>query len=56
MHDGVAAEFDLVGTHAETGRTFRSRMVALFIFEGAKIVCERVYFDMASIERQVRDD
>ena len=56
MDGGVAAEFDLVGTHAETGRSFRSRMVALFIFDGAKIVCERVYFDMASIERQISGD
>ena len=56
MSDGVVAEFDLVGTHAETGRSFRSRMVALFIFEGARIVCERVYFDTASIERQLRAD
>ena len=56
MNDGVVAEFDLVGTHAESNRSFRSRMVALFLFEGDRIVCERVYFDMASIERQVRGD
>jgi hypothetical protein len=28
-------------------------MSALFLFEGAKIVCERVYFDTASIQRQL---
>lgn len=54
MDDGVVAEFDLLGTHAETGRSFRTRMVALFLFEGERITCERVYFDRASIEEQVR--
>jgi len=52
--DAVVAEFDLLGTHRDTGRSFRSRMVALFIFEGEGIVCERVYFDRASIDEQVR--
>jgi ketosteroid isomerase-like protein len=51
--DAVVAEFDLLGTHRETGRPFRSRMVALFIFEGDGIVCERVYFDRRAIEEQV---
>jgi predicted ester cyclase len=36
-----------------TGREFKCRMVALFLFEGAKIVCERVYFDSATILRQL---
>ena len=38
-----------------TGRTFRSRMAALFIFEdgGDGIVCERVYFDSGDILRQL---
>jgi len=52
--DAVVAEFDLLGTHRDTGRSFRSRMVALFIFEGEGIVCERVYFDRAAIDEQVR--
>jgi pterin-4a-carbinolamine dehydratase/ketosteroid isomerase-like protein len=49
--DGVLAEFDLLGTHADSGRTFRTRMAALFLFEprGDGIVCERVYFDSASV-------
>lgn len=29
-------------------------MVALFFFEGDRIVCERVYFDRTSIDEQVR--
>lgn len=52
-HDTVFAEFDLLGTHVETGRSFRSRMIALFVFGETGIVCERVYFDRRSIEDQV---
>ena len=60
--DAVIAEFDLVGTHEgelrgipPTGRTFRARMCALFLFEegGDHIVCERVYFDQATIAQQL---
>lgn len=52
--DGVIAEFDLLGTHRDIGGSFRSRMLALFLFEGERIVCERVYYDRASIDEQVR--
>lgn len=58
--DAVLAEFWLLGTHRgalhgfePTGRSFRCRMAALFIFEGADLVCERVYFDSATILRQL---
>jgi ketosteroid isomerase-like protein len=53
--DGVIAEFDLLGTHSAVGTSFRSRMLALFLFEegGDGIVCERVYFDTESIRRQI---
>src|SRR5579859_3199627 len=63
--DAVIVEFDLLGTHegeargiAPTGRSFRCPMVALFLFEpgSEKIVCERVYFDQATIARQLLDD
>lgn len=50
--DAVIAEFDLLGTHRDTGRSFRQRMAAFFVFEGERIVCERVYFDRAAIEEQ----
>jgi steroid delta-isomerase-like uncharacterized protein len=60
IDDGVVVEFDLLGTHLgplralpPTGRAFRCRMSAFFIFEGERIVCERVYFDQASILRQL---
>lgn len=58
--DVVVAEFDLLGTHEgslagiePTGRSFRCPMVALFFFEGDRIVCERVYYDLATILRQL---
>jgi steroid delta-isomerase-like uncharacterized protein len=60
--DAVIAEFDLLGTMrgelrgiAPTGRAFRCRMCALFLFEpgGERIVCERIYFDQATIAQQV---
>jgi len=63
--DAVIAEFDLLGTMQgelggikPTGRSFRCRMCALFIFPAgeSRIVCERVYFDQASIMRQLLGD
>lgn len=56
--DGVVVEFDLLGTHAALGTSFRSRMIAVFLFDdgGDLIVCERVYFDTASIRRQLLGD
>jgi steroid delta-isomerase-like uncharacterized protein len=58
--DAVIVEFDLLGTHrgplrgiAPTGREFRCPMLAVFEFEGDGIVCERVYFDSATILRQL---
>jgi len=58
--DAVIVEFHLLGTHLgplralpPTGRSFKTRMTAFFIFEGERIVCERVYFDQASIMRQL---
>jgi predicted ester cyclase len=63
--DTVVVEFDLLGTMqgeiqgmAPTGKSFRCRMCALFLFEpgGERIVGERVYFDQATIARQVLGD
>lgn len=62
--DGVLAEFWLLGTHKgplragdrtiePTGRAFRVRMAALFLFDDKGIVCERVWFDQLSILRQL---
>jgi len=59
--DAVIVEFWLMGTHMgrlgslePTGREFKVCMTAFFIFEGAGLVCERVYFDSASILRQLQ--
>jgi hypothetical protein len=55
-------EFLLRGTHLgplrglpPTGRAFECRMCALFLFgpDGDRIVGERVYFDQATILRQL---
>jgi len=58
--DGVIVEFDLLGTHRgplrgipPTDREFRCTMAAVFLFEEDRIVCERVYFDSATILRQL---
>jgi steroid delta-isomerase-like uncharacterized protein len=58
--DAVIAEFYLLGTHLgplralpPTGRAFRCRMTAFFIFAGERIVCERVYFDQLTLLRQL---
>jgi len=58
--DAVVVELDLLGTHLgplgpfeATGRSFRCRMAALFLFEGEGLVCERVYFDSGTILRQL---
>ena len=58
--DAVIVEFWLMGTHQgplgglqPTGKSFRTRMAAFFVFEGRDLVCERVYFDTASIQRQL---
>src|SRR5215470_2416143 len=58
--EAVVVEFWLLGTHlgpllgiAPTGRAFRCRMTAFFLFEGLDLICERVYFDSATILRQL---
>jgi steroid delta-isomerase-like uncharacterized protein len=60
--NAVIAEFDLLGTHQgelrgvpPTGASFRCRMCAIFEFgpESDRIICERVYFDAATIMQQL---
>jgi steroid delta-isomerase-like uncharacterized protein len=58
--DAVVAEFWLRGTHTgplrrlpPTGREYECRMTAVFEFEGDRISCERVYFDLGTILRQL---
>ena len=63
--DAVIAEFDLLGTHEgelrgipPTGKSFRARVCAIFEFppDSDHIICERVYFDSATILRQLLGD
>jgi steroid delta-isomerase-like uncharacterized protein len=58
--DAVIVEFWLRGTHEgplrgipPTNRPFECRCLAIFEFEGEGIVCERVYFDSATILSQL---
>ena len=58
--DAVIVEFDLRGTHhgplrgiPPTGKDFTCRTVAFFLFEDDRLVCERVYFDAATILGQL---
>lgn len=58
--DAVIVELKLLGTHTgsfrglpATGRSFECRMTALFLFEDDRLVCERVYFDIGTILRQL---
>jgi steroid delta-isomerase-like uncharacterized protein len=58
--DGVIVEFWLRGTHEgelrgipPTHRAFEVRAVAFFLFEEGRLVCERVYFDTATILAQL---
>jgi steroid delta-isomerase-like uncharacterized protein len=58
--DAVIVEFTLLGTHEgpfrgipATGRAFECRVTAFFLFEDDRLVCERVYFDVLTILRQL---
>ncbi len=58
--DAVIVEFTLLGTHEgplrgipATGKEFSCRCVSFFIFEDDQLVCERAYFDSATIMAQL---
>ena len=59
--DSIVVEFDVMGTHQgplrgieATGKEFTCRSLAIFEFDDADgIVCERVYFDVATIMGQL---
>jgi steroid delta-isomerase-like uncharacterized protein len=58
--DAVIVEFDLLGTNLgefygmpPTGKSFRVPLIAVFFFEGDRIVNERIYFDTASLVTQI---
>ncbi len=60
--DSLIVGFDLKGTLGSfrglpsTGRAFTCRTLVIFEFEGEGIVCERVYFDSATILAQLAAD
>jgi len=58
--DAVISEFDLLGTNLgelyglpPTGRAFRVPVIAVFSFDGDRIVNERIYLDTASMLGQI---
>jgi steroid delta-isomerase-like uncharacterized protein len=58
--DAVLMEAIARGTHTgrlrglpPTGRRFEQRFLAIFVFEGDSLVCERVYYDVATILQQL---
>ncbi len=58
--DAVLMEAVSRGTHAgplrglpPTGRRFEQQFIAIFVFEGDALVCERVYFDTATLLQQL---
>ena len=58
--DAVLVEAMLYGTHdgpfrglPPTGRKFEMRILAVFVFEEDRLVCERAYFDSATLLRQL---
>jgi steroid delta-isomerase-like uncharacterized protein len=58
--DAVIVEFWVKGTHngplrgfPPTGKAFESQATAFFLFEEDRLVCERVYFDQATVMRQL---
>ncbi len=58
--DAVLMEAIARGTHAgalrglpPTGRRFEQRFLAIFVFEGDALVCERVYYDTSTVLQQL---
>jgi hypothetical protein len=58
--DAVIVEAEFTGTHLgawrglpATGRRVRYRMCNVFVFDGAELRIERLYFDLTTILRQV---
>jgi steroid delta-isomerase-like uncharacterized protein len=58
--DAVLVEAWLRGSHLgpfrglpPTGRKFEMRFLAMFLFEQDRLVCERVYFDVGTVLRQL---
>jgi steroid delta-isomerase-like uncharacterized protein len=60
--EAVVVECVMTATHqghfaglAPTGRNVVLPMAAIFVFEQDRLLCERLYFDMATLMRQLQD-
>lgn len=60
--EAVVVEFVMTGTHhgpfaglAPTGRRIEVPLVGIFEFEEDRLMCEKVYFDMATLMRQLQE-
>lgn len=58
--EAVIAEVWVMGTHRgpiehipPSGKGFRCRMAVFFLFDGERLTCFRIYFDNATIARQL---
>jgi steroid delta-isomerase-like uncharacterized protein len=58
--DAVLVEAVIHGTHKgplrslpPTGREYELPILAIFMFDGDKLICERVYFDQTTVLRQL---
>ena len=61
--DAVIVELRFGGTQRDTwagipatGKTFAVQGACIFLFEGDKLICEKVYFDHATVLSQLRGD
>ena len=59
--EAVVVEMVMTGTHQgpfaglePTGRRIEVPLVGIFYFEGERLMCEKVYFDMATLMRQLQ--
>ena len=59
--EAVVVEFVMTGSHqgpfaglSPTGRQIEVPLVGTFAFDGDRLMCEKVYFDMATLMRQLQ--
>jgi steroid delta-isomerase-like uncharacterized protein len=59
--EAVVVEFVMTGRHqgpfaglASTGRSINVPLVGIFDFDEDRLICEKVYFDMATLMRQLQ--
>lgn len=60
LDDGVLVEGNIGGTHEgewggvpPTGRTFNASIIAIFDFDADRLICEKVYYNVASVLTQL---